>query len=369
MTGQPRDGAETGQAGRAPRRAGPESLGTVAVGLLAVIAVILGAAALKASAAVTMPLAFAFFVAVLVHPIQTGLAERLPDRLHWLGLVAAMLVCVGVGAFAGALIWLSLQPVLSRAPHYLDQLQQQWHALGDWAGAHGLPVPQRLDLSSSWLPRVLEPIAEQILLLWSVPALLVLVFFFTLMMLIETSAWRRKTRAALRHRHTMMIFDTISTISDQLRRYVLIRTAISIVNGIAAGLWLWLIDVDFALFWGVMIFLCNFIPTIGSIVAAAPPVLLAFIQFGFGWSLLVAAGLLAIDQVLGNYFDPRFLGKALNVSSLVLLLSVIFWGWIWGVVGALLAVPLTITIILLCAHVPALQPIAILLGGDVDDEA
>jgi predicted PurR-regulated permease PerM len=223
MTGPTREGAETGQAARAPRRAGPESLGTVAVGLLAVIAVILGAAALKASAAVTMPLAFAFFMAG-PGSSDSGLGERLPDRLHWLGLVAAMLVCVGVGAFAGALIWLSLQPVLSRAPHYLDQLQQQWHALGDWAGAHGLPVPQRLDLSSSWLPRVLEPIAEQILLLWSVPALLVLVFFFTLMMLIETSAWRRKTRAALRHRHTMMIFDTVSTISDQLRRYVLIRT-------------------------------------------------------------------------------------------------------------------------------------------------
>jgi predicted PurR-regulated permease PerM len=350
-------------------RTGLESLSKVAVGLLAVITVILGAAALQASAGVTMPLAFAFFVAVLVHPIQTGLSERLPDRLQWLGLVAAMLVFVGVWAFAGALIWISLQPVMSRAPQYLDQLQQQWHALGDWAGAHGLPVPQRLDLSSDWVPRVLEPVASQILLLWSVPALLILVFFFTLMMLIEASAWQRKTEAALRRRHTTMVFDTVSTISDKLRQYVLIRTVVSIVNGIAAGLWLWLMDVDFALFWGVLIFLFNYIPTVGSIVAATPPVLLAFLQFGFGWSLLVALGLLAIDQVLGNYFDPRLTGRALNVSSLVLLLSVIFWGWIWGVAGALLAVPLTITIILFCAHVPALQPIAILLGGDVDGKA
>ena len=344
-------------------------MGKVAVALLAVITVILGAAALKASAAVTMPLAFAFFAAVLVHPIQAGLSERLPPRLQWLGLVAAMLVFVGIWAFAGALIWISLQPVMSRAPQYLDQLQQQWHALGDWAGAQGLPIPQRLDLNSSWVRRVLEPVASQILLLWSVPALLVLVFFFTLMMLIEASAWRRKTEAALRRRHTTMVFETVSTISDKLRRYVLIRTVVSIVNGIAAGLWLWLMGVDFALFWGVAIFLLNYIPNIGSIVAATPPVLLAFIQFGVGWSLLVAGGLIVIDQVLGNYFDPRLTGKVLNVSSLVLLLSVIFWGWIWGVAGALLAVPLTITIILFCAHVPALQPIAILLGGDVDDQS
>jgi predicted PurR-regulated permease PerM len=181
-------------------------MGKVAVALLAVITVILRAAALKASAAVTMPLAFAFFAAVLVHPIQTRLGERLPHRLQWLGLVAAMLVFVGTWAFAGALIWISLQPVMSRAPQYLDQLQQQWHALGDWAGAQGLPLPQRLDLNSSWVLRVVEPVASQILLLWSVPALLVLVFFFTLMMLIEASAWRRKTEAALRRRHTTMIF-------------------------------------------------------------------------------------------------------------------------------------------------------------------
>jgi AI-2 transport protein TqsA len=197
----------------------------------------------------------------------------------------------------------------------------------------------------------------------------VLVFFFSLMMLIEASAWPRKTEAALRRRDTTMVFETVSTISDKLRRYVLTRTVVSIVNGIAAGLWLWLMDVDFALFWGVAIFLLNYILNIGSIVAATPPVLLAFIQFGVGWSLLVAGGLIVIDQVLGNYFDPRLTGKALNVSSLVLLLSVILWGWIWGVAGALLAVPLTITIILFCAHLPALQPIAILLGGDVGDES
>jgi AI-2 transport protein TqsA len=336
--------------------------------LLAVITVILGAAALKASAAVTMPLAFAFFAAVLVYPIQAGLSERLPGRLQWLGLVAAMLVFVGAWAFAGALIWISLQPVMSRAPQYLDQLQQQWHTLADWAGAQGLPIPQRVDLNSSWVARVLEPVASQILLLWSVPALLVLVFFFTLLMLIEASAWRRKTEAALRQ-HTAMVLETVSTISDKLRGYVLIRTVVSIVNGIAAGIWLWLMGVDFALFWGVGIFLLNYIPNIGSIVAATPPVLLAFIQFGFGWGVLVALGLIVIDQVLGNYFDPRLTGRVLNVSSLVLLLSVIFWGWIWGVAGALLAVPLTITIILFCAHVPALQPIAILLGGDVDDQS
>jgi AI-2 transport protein TqsA len=340
----------------------------VIVGLLAVIAVILGAAALKASAVVTMPLAFAFFLAILVHPIERSLDERLPNGLRWLGLIAAMLTVVGALAFALGLIWISLQPVLSRAPQYLDQLQQKWAALTNWANAQGLPTDQSLDLSGGWVRSLIQPFASELALLWSVPAFLVLVFFFTLLMLLEAPAWRRKTEVALRQRRTTMVLETVSTIAHKVRRFVLMRTVVSLLNGILSGLWLWLMGVDFALFWGVLIFLLNYVPNIGSIIAAIPPTLLAFVQLGFGWAVLVVAGLVAIEQVIGNFLDPRLMGRTLNVSSLVVLLSVIFWSWVWGVAGALLAVPLTVTIILICAHVPALQPIAVLLGGDADDE-
>jgi AI-2 transport protein TqsA len=122
---------------------------------------------------------------------------------------------------------------------------------------------------------------------------------------------------------------------------VLIRTVISIVNGIAAGLWLWLMGSILLCSGAWGFFWSTTSQTSGRSLRRTLPVLLAFVQFGFGWGLLTAAGLLAIDQVLGNYFDPRLTDKALNASSLVLLLSVIFWGWIWSVAGALLAVPLT----------------------------
>ena len=340
----------------------------VAVGLLAVIAVILCAAALRASAVVTMPLAFAFFVAVLVHPIESALDERLPRGFRWLGLLAAMLTVVGTLALALGLIWISLPPVLSRAPQYLGQLQQKWNAFAGWLSAQGLPTGQGLDLGSGWVRSLIQPFASELALLWSVPAFLVLVFFFTLLMLLESSAWRRKTEVALRRRQTATILETVSSIAYKVRRFVLMRTVVSLVNGVVSGLWLWLMGIDFALFWGVVIFLFNYVPNIGSIIATIPPTLLAFVQLGFGWAVVVVAGLTAIDQVIGNYLDPRLMGRTLNVSSLVVLLSVIFWGWIWGVAGALLAVPLTVTIILNCAQVPALQPIAVLLGGDVEDE-
>lgn len=340
----------------------------VTVGLVAVIAVILSAAALRASAVVTLPLAFAFFVAVLVHPIESALDERLPRALRWLGLIAAMLTVVGTVALAFGLVWISLPPVLSRAPQYLSQLQDKWSAFTSWLSAQGVTTGQSLDLSSGWVRSLIQPFASELALLWSVPAFFVLVFFFTLLMLLEASAWRRKTEVALRKRRTAAVLETVSSIAQKVRRFMLMRTVVSLLNGVVSGLWLWLMGIDFALFWGVVIFLFNYVPNIGSIVAAIPPTLLAFVQLGFGWAVIVVAGLTAIDQVIGNYIDPRLMGRTLNISSLVVLLSVIFWGWIWGVAGALLAVPLTVTIILICAHVPALQPLAVLLGGDVEDE-
>jgi AI-2 transport protein TqsA len=315
-----------------------------------------------------MPLAFAFFVAILVHPIDSWLSERLPAALRWLGLVVAMLVVIGSLAFAVGLVWISLEPVISRAPQYIDRLQQKWSALTDWAAAHNFPIDQSLNLSSTWVRTVIQPFASELALLWSVPAFLALVFFFTLLMLIEASAWRRKTVVALRERRTATVLETVSSIAHKVRRFVLMRSVISLLNGIVSGLWLWLMGVDFALFWGVLIFLLNYVPNIGSVIAVIPPTLLAFVQLGFGWAVLVVAGLIAIEQVIGNFLDPRLMGRTLNVSSLVVLLSVIFWSWIWGVAGALLAVPLTVTIILICAHVRALQAVAVLLGGDIDDK-
>ena len=104
-----------------------------------------------------------------------------------------------------------------------------------------------------------------------------------------------------------------------------------------------------------------------TIIAGIPPILLAFVQFGPGKALLVAGGLLAMEQVIGNFVDPRLQGRTLNVSSLVVLLSVILWGWIWGVPGALIAVPLTVTIILACSKVAMLRPIAVQLSGGEDN--
>jgi predicted PurR-regulated permease PerM len=339
------------------------------VALLAVIAVILMAAALRAAAVVMMPLAFAFFIVVLVHPVEELVAARLPARLQWLAIVLSMLLVVSALALALGLIWLTLPPVMARAPDYLDRFQDQLIALRTWAGAHGLSLPPDFDLNSTLVRNGARSLLWGLASAGEVLVFLALVFFFTLLMLIEASTWRRKTEAALRRQHTAAVLETVAAIAHKVRRFVLIRTLVSLAAAVTEGSWLWLMGVDFAPFWAVLIFFLNYLPNIGSIIAVTLATLLAFVQFGLGWAGVILAGLIAIDQVLGNFLGPRLQGRSLDVSALVVLLAVIFWAWLWGIGGAFLAVPLTVTIILVCAHVPALEPIAVLLGGGTDARA
>jgi predicted PurR-regulated permease PerM len=333
----------------------------VIVGLLAVIAVILIAAALRASAPVTLPLAFAYFLAVLVHPMQTWLSERLPGRLQGLSVPLTMLAVVGVLALAVALLVLALQLMVGGLPEHVDRLGERFQAWRDWAQSRNLPLP---DLGNGESLRALgERLLTGLTSLGTISAFALLIFFFTLLMLLEARAWRRKTEAALDGSRTHAVLDAVASIGQKVRQYLLIRTLAGLISGLAAGLWLWLLGVDFALLWGLLFFLMNYVPNIGSLIAGIPPAILAFIQLGFGWAVVAVAGLLAIEQVIGNYVDPRLQGRALNISSLVVLVSVILWGWIWGVVGTLLAVPMTVLIISACERVPALQPIAILMQG------
>jgi AI-2 transport protein TqsA len=344
-------------------------LGTAAVWLLAVIAVILSAAALRATMLVTMPLAFAFFLAVVVHPVERAVAARLPARLQGLAVLLAMLLIVGAGVAAIAVISLALLPVTERAPDYVDRLQEQLEAWRGWAGAHGIAMPAGFDLAGTVMSGGAQSVVWGLTSAGEVLVFLVLVFFFALLMLVEASAWRRKTQAALRRRHTAAVLETVAEVADKVRRFVMVRSFVSLIAAFAQGGWLWLMGVDFAPFWAVLIFFFNYLPNVGSIVVGTLATLLAFVQFGPGWAAVVAVGMIGIDQLLGNFFDPKLQGRHLDVSSLVVLLAVIFWGWMWGVGGALLAVPLTVTIILVCAQVPALEPIAVLLSGGPEKDA
>ncbi|MCA9476793.1 MAG: AI-2E family transporter, partial [Nitrospira sp.] len=132
-------------------------------------------------------------------------------------------------------------------------------------------------------------------------------------------------------------------------------------TGVIVAIWVAILGIDFPVIWGLLAFLLNYIPNLGSIIAAVPPVLLGYIQFGLGRAVLVAIGFIIVNVVFGNAVEPRLMGRKLGLSTLVVFLSLIFWGWVWGPVGMLLSVPMTMVVKIALGSSPTTQWISILL--------
>jgi AI-2 transport protein TqsA len=153
-------------------------------------------------------------------------------------------------------------------------------------------------------------------------------------------------------------------ISGQIRRYPGTTLATSILTGVASSLWSWMTGLELVLVWGILNFLLNFVPVIGNIVGIVPPVLFAFIQFG-GWQmpLLVFAGFVVLQMTISNVVYPILQGKQLSLSPLAIIVAMTFWSWVWGIAGALIAVPLTAAIVMICAQFDRSRWIAKLLSS------
>lgn len=198
---------------------------------------------------------------------------------------------------------------------------------------------------------------------------IILILFLVLLVLIEGPKWRAKLTSV--DRDNSKWEGAMLLIGKQFRRYFLTRLALGTITGLLYMAWLALFGIDLILVWGLLALLLNFVPTVGSLIAGIFPVLFAFATRDAGTAALVASGLLVIEQVMGNYVDPRLLGKRLTISPLVVLISLLVWSWVWvwGIGGALIAVPMTLLLTISFAQVPALRPVVLFLSNerDIDD--
>ena len=151
---------------------------------------------------------------------------------------------------------------------------------------------------------------------------------------------------------------------NDVKQYMAIKTWVSLATGVLAAAWTAVLGVDYPLLWGLLAFALNYVPNIGSIIAAVPAVLLALVQLGLFEALMTAGGYVAVNLVMGNVVEPRFMGRGLGLSTLVVFLSLLFWGWVLGPVGMLLSVPLTITAKIALDSRKETRWIAILLGPE-----
>ena len=170
-------------------------------------------------------------------------------------------------------------------------------------------------------------------------ATFVLVLILTVFMLLEAHQYESRLRA-IRRAHGPNIARLLSATKD-IQRYLAIKTVVSLATGILAGILCWAAGLDFYILWGILAYALNYIPVIGSIVAGVPPTVLALVVSGVPDALVVAGGYLLINNFLGNFLEPLFVGRRFGISTLVVVVAVMFWGWVWGPLGMLIAVPIT----------------------------
>ncbi|WP_367268206.1 AI-2E family transporter [uncultured Thiohalocapsa sp.] len=196
-----------------------------------------------------------------------------------------------------------------------------------------------------------------------------LVLLATMFILLEAPSMRTKLKVAFKP--SPEAEARISQLLGRLNRYMSIKALTSLATGIVIWAWLTFLGVDFAPLWGVLAFLLNFVPTVGSIIAAVPPVLMALVQLGLQEAVLAAIGFMVVNIGIGNFVEPRIMGRGLGISTLAVFISLLFWGWIFGLVGMFLAVPLTAALIAALDASPQTRPLAIMLGPELkaDEDA
>ncbi len=328
--------------------------------LLALAALVVIAAGMKAASSLLIPFLLAGFITVICLPALNGLKARgLPG---WLAITTILLVLLIGGYLLMVVLTASLDGFLSRLPRYEQRLELLVDDLR--------PALLRMGVDEEWLdaPRILQPATLMSLLgslAGGVRVMLshgLVVFLTVVFLLLEAHTLPGRIRSIARDPDRTS--ELLSGFVHDLYRYLGIKTLTSLFTGLLIGIWLWLFQVDFALLWGVLAFLLNFIPTIGSLVAAVPGILVALIQHGPGTALWVLGGYIVVNQVIGSLIEPKVLGDRLGLSALVVFVSLVFWGWILGPVGMFLAVPLSMMLKIALASHPRTEPIARLISAE-----
>jgi len=324
--------------------------------LIAVILVIVG---LRLARGVLMPLGVAVFIVFLAWPLQTWLEKRLPR-----GLSAAVTVLVILFVFAllGCALWLCAIEIAAKSDAYRVRLESLVASLEATVSHWDLPESLKrvnLDQASQQLLSFVGGFAMSV---YEVIGYLVLVAAFLVLLLIDVHPLQRQIEDRLRKEVARKLIDSAQNAAASVRRFMLTRTMTSAITGMLTGLYTWRLGLDFPFVWALTAFVLNFVPVLGSIVAVIPPVLVALVLPEAAWRAPATLGGLSVIQfTVGNYVDPLLQSRFLSLPAWVLFLSIVFWGWTWGIPGALVAVPMTLGLVIACDHFESSRWVAQLL--------
>jgi predicted PurR-regulated permease PerM len=306
--------------------------------ILAALVVVL--AGIKAASVIIIPFILAGFIAIICNPLITYFGRyKIPKGL---AVILVVLIIVGLGISLGGLVGQSVNDFSQQLPEYKVKLQEQFVWFVDTASDYNILINKEQILAMFDPGKLVDVATNMLTGLGGVMANMFLIILTVVFMLFEAPVLSKKVHMALNDPERKMM--QVDRFLESINSYLAIKTLVSLGTGIIAAIYLWILGVDYFVLWGVIAFMFNYIPNIGSIIAAIPAVLLALITQGPLIAGLVAAGYLTINTIMGNIVEPKFMGKGLGLSTLVVFLSLIFWGWLLGTVGMLLSVPLTMIV-------------------------
>ena len=328
--------------------------------LLTAAAFVIVVAGMRAAEPILVPLLIAGFLAILSTSPVFWLREKGIPAPVALFLVVVGVLSLGFGFIV--IIGTSLEDFSDAIPRYQTRLTEEMGPLLQWIQGMGIQFNEELLLKSMDPGASMRLVGRMLSGLGGILTNSFLILLTVVFILLEASSFPRKVRAAFGDpKGTLSQF---SKISDAVNNYLAIKTLVSLSTGVIVALWVGFLGIDFPVIWGLLAFLLNFIPNLGSIIAAVPPVLLGYIQFGIGRALLVALGYGILNVLFGNVVEPKLMGRKLGLSTLVVFLSLVFWGWVWGPVGMLLSVPMTMVVKIAMESSPSTHWLSILLGSE-----
>ncbi len=334
------------------------SLNNQYTGALNIAAFIIIIAGLMYAQSMITQLLMAFFISIIcAQPIRwlqkKKVHQGLAITIIFVGIIA---VFIGFGQLVGT----SLSSFSEDAPKYEQNLREMGKTIFRFAHDSGIKISTD-EMTKLFDPsKVMSITAGFLGQLGGFMGNALTIFFLVLFLLMELDSFSIKTNAIVKGSSGSLAF--LDSIGNSIRHYLSIKTMTSLLTGALIWISLAIIGVDYAIIWALIAFLLNYIPNIGSIIAAVPAVLFALVQLGFGGVIWTTSVFVAVNMVVGNVIEPKMMGKGMGLSTFVVFVSLIFWGFMLGTVGMFLSVPLTMTIKIILEQNPRTKWMAILLG-------
>ncbi len=328
----------------------------VLIGLASFVIIVAG---MRAAAPLIVPFLLAAFIAIIcIPPILWLQSKKVPQ---FLSVVIVGFAIIIIGWILVALITGALSDFSNKLPFYQERLTVISKQTEEWIKT--LPIETPDEIIEQYLdPAIAMKVASNMIA--SIGSILTnsfLIVLLVIFMLLEASSLPGKIRNAIGKPDSPL--SQYTDVIKNVNKYLGIKTLISIGTGFTIFLWLLILGIDFPILWGLLAFLLNFVPNIGSLLASVPPIILALIQFGAGKAIITAIGFLVANAFFGSILEVRIFGKGLGLSTLVVFVSLIFWGWVLGPIGMLLSVPLTMIIKIILESNESTRGAAILLGS------